>query len=739
MITPQKAYRDLVLVGGGHSHALAIRMLAMKPIAGLRITLVSPQRITPYSGMLPGLVAGHYTYDEAHIDLDKLCQWAQVRFIVAEVIGLDPRARRLRLAGRPDLAYDVVSLDIGSQPELDAVPGAREFAIPVKPVSTFWERWQRFLQESSGDAATAISLVGGGAGSVELALSMAHALAGRSVALSLWCRAPDILPGYNASARRKVRHALEAQGVSVHTQSRVARVEAGKLFLEGGESGDSGESARFDALFWCTAAAPATWIADTGLPVDETGFLQVTDTLQSPADPNVFAAGDIASQINHPRPKAGVFAVRQAPALVQNLRNALLAKPLRPFRPQRRFLSLISLGERRAVAEKGAWSAAGAWVWRWKDRIDREFMQRFESLPTMRSRGHWGALAEVEDEDAVPPCGGCGAKLGPNALEHVLTALSQRYPGATVGPARDAVPVSAAPGQSILQSVDVLRELVPDPYTMGRIAALHALGDLYACGAQPVSALASITLPFSAERIARRDLEQILAGALDEFARIDCLLAGGHTLQGPELSVGFVVNGVDSGRVLEKTCGQPGDALVLTKPLGTGVVFAARMRGIAAPQDVDAAVGAMLASNREAASLAIAHGVHACTDVTGFGLAGHLGEMLGAELSASIEADRLPVIPGALRYLADGVSSTMLPANLRGIQAHPVNAARFDSERHSLLFDPQTSGGLLMACPREKVDDLLAGLHTAGYAAAAVIGGLGKREPGMPAPIAVAY
>ena len=159
-------HRDLVLVGGGHSHALALRLLAMQPIEGLRITLVSPSSHTPYSGMLPGLVAGHYSFEQAHIDLARLCQWAGARFIAAEVTALDPEERCLSLAGRPAIYYDLVSIDIGSQPELDTVPGARSHAVPVKPVSGLWQRWQelrgRVLARAVGDDHR-IAVVGGGA------------------------------------------------------------------------------------------------------------------------------------------------------------------------------------------------------------------------------------------------------------------------------------------------------------------------------------------------------------------------------------------------------------------------------------------------------------------------------------------------------------------------------------------------------------------------------------------------
>ncbi|MEM8660909.1 MAG: FAD-dependent oxidoreductase, partial [Pseudomonadota bacterium] len=302
MKSPIPRVKDLVLVGGGHSHAIVLRILAMRPVAGLRITLVSAASHTPYSGMLPGMVAGHYRFEEAHIDLSRLCQWADVRFIVGEVVGLNPSKRCLSLRGRPAIEYDLLSLDVGSQPELDSVPGAATHAVPVKPVAQLWQRWEALrlrLEQRNSEHATSIAIVGGGAGSVELALAMAHRLPRGSVEIALYCGAAKILPDYNARARQAVVEALNNKAVRVFTDARVASVDAGNLKLS------DGQHASFDELFWCTGATAAPWLAASGLPVDEQGFLQVSDTLQSLADNAVFAAGDIATQVDHPRPKAG--------------------------------------------------------------------------------------------------------------------------------------------------------------------------------------------------------------------------------------------------------------------------------------------------------------------------------------------------------------------------------------------------------------------------------------------------
>ncbi len=719
MLPAAQIHRDLVLVGGGHAHALVLRMLAMRPVEGLRITLVSPASHTPYSGMLPGLVAGHYCFEETHIDLARLSQWAGVRFLAAQVTALDPAARRLSLDGRPDVYYDLLSLDIGSQPELDSVPGAREYAVPVKPVSGLWQRWQE-LQGRVAAGQTAgrrIAVVGGGAGSVELALAVAHRLGPGQAAIELWCGAPEILQGYNGRARRAVMAALRDHGVAVQLAARVERVEPGSMTLA------DGRQAPYDELFWCTGAAAAGWVAASGLPVDEGGFLAVRDTLQSLGDERVFGAGDIAAQVNHPRPKAGVYAVRQGPVLAHNLRAALLGRPLREHRPQRRFLSLVSLGGRRATADRGPFSATGSWVWRWKDRIDREFMSRFDSLPASMPSRYWGRLPEAGGERQAP-CGGCGAKVGASALNSVLAELARAFPGhcGGEGAGEDAAPIPAS--GRIVQSLDLLRELVADPWLMGRIAANHALSDLYASGARPVSALAAVTLPFSGATIQHRDLQQLLAGALHEFAASDCLLAGGHSMQGQELSIGFAVNGTPmaaDGRLLGKRGLRPGDQLVLTRPLGTGTLFAAHMQLAADGRHIAAAIDNMLVSNGPAAELALTYEAGACTDITGFGLLGHLLEMLGGELGAALELERLPVLEGALAALGAGIFSTMHESNA-GTAPLLQREGRVDEARLQLLFDPQTSGGLLIGVAPGRGAALCDDLQRRGYPQAAVIG-----------------
>ncbi|MEX2365906.1 MAG: FAD-dependent oxidoreductase, partial [Pseudohongiellaceae bacterium] len=372
-------YKDIILAGGGHSHALVIRQWAMQPMPGVRLTLVSPTPLTPYSGMLPGLLAGHYRVADMHIDLWRLCRRAGVRFIPGRVEGLNPQASRLIIAGRGALEYDLLSLNTGSVPQ-HRIPGVRENAVAIKPVADFYRQWQQSLQRLYETTRPLhLVVVGGGAGSVEAILAMAHAIRGNpsincQPKLTLLTQNTRILPEYPGRLLKFVHPQFRILQVDIETGFRVARVEALKL------STDDGRQLSCDQVFWCTDASAPAWLADAGLACTEKGFARVDACLRVSGRPDIFAAGDIAHFDPEPLPKAGVYAVRQAPVLFTNLRRSLLGRPLRHYRPQKRFLSLLSLGQRKALAWRAPFSAHGPWVWRWKDSIDRRFMAMFENL-----------------------------------------------------------------------------------------------------------------------------------------------------------------------------------------------------------------------------------------------------------------------------------------------------------------------------------------------------------------------
>ncbi|MEM7386675.1 MAG: FAD-dependent oxidoreductase, partial [Verrucomicrobiota bacterium] len=335
---------EVVLVGGGHSHALLLRMLGMKPWHGIAVTLISDVTHTPYSGMLPGLVAGIYEYEEAHIDLRRLCQFAGVRFIRAEVSGLDLEQKRVQLEGRPSVRFDLVSLNTGSRPEMANVPGARAHAVPAKPVPVFLDRWEAILREAESDqAGRRLVIVGGGAGGVELAVGMKERL-GDTAEVSIVHQGDALLSTHNEGVQKRFAAILDKRKIAVHLKESVIEV------VETGVLCQSGLKLEADSVFWVTNAGAPAWPAESGLAVDERDFVRIGETLQSVSHPFVFATGDLASMEDHPRPKSGVFAVRMGRPLFQNLRRHALGQSLIDYKPQKEFLSLIGTATRSAVA-----------------------------------------------------------------------------------------------------------------------------------------------------------------------------------------------------------------------------------------------------------------------------------------------------------------------------------------------------------------------------------------------------
>jgi selenide,water dikinase len=371
--------KRIVLVGGGHSHVEVLRRFGLAPAAGVEIMLVSPHRWAPYSGMLPGLVAGHYTFEETHIDLARLARFASARFLPTIATSLDPGARTARLADGAVVEFDLVSLDIGSAPATAGIPGAAAHALGVKPVGAFLRAWDALIERASAGTLKRGIVVGGGAAGIEMVLAMRHRIGaetGRPEAVE-WQLLTDVdilLPAHGARVRRIFRRLLAEREIEVHLSSRVARVEPGVVFAA------NGYRASGDFILWATGAAAPPPLAGSGLAVDDRGFIAVDETLRSTSHPHVFAAGDCATILGHPRPKSGVYAVRQGPPLAANLRAAVAGLPLDRYVPQARALALISTGDRYAVAARGSWALEGGWVWRWKDWIDRRFMHRYSAL-----------------------------------------------------------------------------------------------------------------------------------------------------------------------------------------------------------------------------------------------------------------------------------------------------------------------------------------------------------------------
>jgi len=734
--TPFK--KDLVLVGGGHAHVQVVRMLAMKKaLRDIRATLISDESTVCYSGMLPGCLAGLYRPDEMEMELRPLCTWAGIRFIRSRVAGLDPAIQQVHFEdGRPPLAYDALSINIGSIPRGMDTPGVREHAVPTRPLGLLLRRVHQFEDNHRPDGQPLrIVIAGGGAAGVELAFAMHSRWGDRfaPVRITLVESNAALLSGHNPRVARIIRRYLEEKGISCITGQRVAGVdESGVHFAEI-------PSLPCDFLLWATGGAPPDLMKQTHLATSDAGFIRVKPTLQVMGYDNVFAAGDCIEFESRPLPKSGVYAVREGPVLSRNIHAWLENRSLVPYRPQASALALLMTGTRNAVASRGHTAFHGPRVWRLKDWIDRRWMRKFDpsQLPPMDPAGSSRTAGKEADGDTVADesamrCAGCGAKVGSTVLTGVLEELEVFNRGdVRIGlhDADDAALLEIPPGRSLVQTVDGFRAFTGDLHLFGRITLVHAASDLYAMGAMPHSALVTVTLPYAEKHLVANDLRQLMGGIAEEARRLRITLLGGHTSEGAETAVSVALNGLSGGDTVFRKGGlRPGDGLILAKPVGTGIILAADMHLKAKGSWVDAVFEGMLQSNGEAARVLAQAELPAVTDVTGFGLAGHLVEMLEASgTGAELEVDRIPLYTGTVECVAGGVESTLAPSNREHLQKRwQVESSPGGTD--AVLYDPQTSGGLLAGVPPSRIDEVIEKLRDAGYERAACIGRVSDRK-----------
>ena len=836
---------DLVLIGGGHAHVHLIKMAGLPPLSntlrenGIQITLISSTLLTPYSGMLPGMVAGHYDPSEIHLDLCKLCRFGNVRFIHDSAVGVTYNHGGGGwidcLSDRPRMRYDALSIDVGSSPSL---PTAASTATsqeestslgftPVKPIATFAQKWteivnrlsQASMEEFTPTHPFCLAVVGGGAGGLELALaaqqalvsiwseklqssqtddtkegttSAAQTVAQKVISITLVTRGEGLMQGHNHKVQKILERILDERHIARRYNTLVLGIHIepngmNSLRLEATQDDDSDPIA-FHECLWCTSARASYWLTtSTPFPTTDQGFVKVEDTYQVESHPGVFAVGDCCHMSSHPRPKAGVFAVRAGPIVKENLLHYLFGRDLIHHEPQSEFLGLISTGDKYAVASRGDHALEGAFLWILKDQIDRTWMEGYQKLDYGDKMGIMTISDEYTEEDDkdssqepwIPPilatrgpeamsafaaapmrCGGCGAKVGSRTLSRVLDAIYQRR----VRKASDrgepleivkidpddaaVVPLPQTGGGAMIYTIDFFRSFLSDPYTFGKIAAVHALSDCHAMGASAQTALALAVVPYSAnEDITECTLIDMLSGASDVLEQEHCTLSGGHTCEGAELALGFSVNGFirDPSAILRKRGGRVGDLIVLTKPIGTGALFAADMRAKCKGECVEEALQSMMMSNGAASRLAMEFVtssdqscIHACTDVTGFGLAGHLLEMLLAndeeegldKVSATLDLKSIPFLKGGLEASADGIYSSLQKENSRTRRAvlNHVEASLACPKEYPLIYDPQTAGGLLFFVSRDECDNFVNKLRHESAKSATVIGELSSND-----------
>ncbi len=692
---------DIVLLGAGHAHVEVLRRFAMRPEPGVRLTLIGREPETPYTGMLPGLIRGDYTFEQAHIDLAPLAASAAARLILAEATAIDLPARRLTVTGRPDIPFDLLSIDVGGEPAMPPDAGQ-----PVKPIGQLLNRLAALEAELPPGAR--IAVVGGGAGGTELALALAHRYRDQA-RIVLVCDTPEPLTTAPAYARRITRAALvdanvelacgvRALGLCSWTSDAVRRQRSGdQRRTVGNRRGGTGTARRLRLGLRYGRLRPHCRHAAQRQPQLRLRRRRLRHNRGQCAPQSRRLGG------------AGRCPSRREPA-------ARGARPaIAPLAPTEGCIGDPWPG-RRPSACLAQWPRGLRQAGMALEGLDRSALDQNVS-------GADGAHASPRDAGDAMRCGGCGAKVGAEVLAGALAGLP-RLPGADVLIGLDAPDDAAVmlppPGMAVVQSVDHFRAFIDDPFVFGQIAAAHALSDLHAMGARPWTALAIAAVPYTTSDKMRTELADMLAGATDMLAEDGCALVGGHSAEAAEPALGFAVTGLaNPTKLLRKSGLRSGDVLILTKPLGTGIVLAGHMRGLCRAAWLQAAIASMRTSNAAASQILRDFGAVACTDVTGFGLAGHLMEMLRASnVAATLWPDRVPALPGALELAAHGVESTLAVENRRVLDGY------------ALLVDPQTSGGLLAGIAAELAEACVHELCTSGMHAA-IIGDIIEGAPAI--------
>ncbi|MGB7345704.1 MAG: selenide, water dikinase SelD [Pirellulaceae bacterium] len=705
--------KHIVLLGIGHTNAHIVRMWGMNPIADTDLTCITDFPVATYSGMLPAVLAQQVPTEQMQIDLVRLCGSVGARLICGKVTGIDHDKREIQMDDRPPIPFDALSIGIGSVPTTDGVSITGESLIKIKPMQTFLQRLADAVERAenhSNSETLNVVVVGSGVAGVEICLCLPNFLAkhsNRSVQLSIITRSEQILPDAD-SMRAKTLAELTGRGVQITTGQSVVAVNERHVSLSGGTQVDA------DIVIWATGASAPDALERFDLPVDERGFLKTDRTLQSVSGMPCFAVGDTGTVVGERIPKAGVYAVRQGPVLWENLHRLLKNQELTQYHPQRSFLKLLNYGNGHAIGQWKGFSFSGRWVMSLKQRIDTKFMRMYQPGNSMSGQ----VVSDATDKDEMQ-CRGCGCKLGSQPLAEAMKMIRVADDSDAQGiPLEDAAVISQNDGTQLLASTDFFTTPFDDAYLSGRIAALHSASDIIASGGMPTHALANVVLSEGNEETQKRSLADFLSGAGREFRAMGANIVGGHTIVGPRMEAGFTVIGHTAGDMLRKNKLRCGDVLCLTKPLGIGIILAGHMRGECRAEEYFGVIEAMLMPQHGYVPIAKSHPLAAMTDVTGFGLAGHLIEMLReSKVSAEMSLESIPLIDGTERLLQAGIQSTLAPDNRRFQRWIAVDESIKEQAKYKALFDPQTCGGLLFGINPEHLEGLTVDLTNVGLPA----------------------
>ena len=694
---------DLVLIGGGHSHLSVLMKLSKKPLNGNRITLITNEIDTPYSGMIPGYIEGIYSWRDSHIDLYRLCLKLNVRFIHAEVERVSAHEKEIYFKDRPKIKFDVLSINTGIQSNNREIKGAAKYCLPVKPISKLTNN---FLNKITNFKS--IAFIGGGAGSVELALAIKKRFLNinQDIKITIITGKRGLLSTFPQKTKLTSLKTLEKFKIDIIEYKRVLEVKSKQIILS------DKSLLKIDKAILSTNSMTPKWLAKSDILLTKDNYILVNKSFQTNYK-YVFASGDVIDFNNQNLKKAGVFAVRSGKPLAINIRKFILGKKLVEYKFNKNYLALIGTSKRSAIATKYNLTFNSRFFFYLKKYIDQNFIKKFSDF-RIRKKFTLDALKtdvlnifvkhkqKITDENDIMQCKGCAAKVP-------LNALKQALPKDIVSTSEDAVRVPGHP--ELYQTVDMISSIITDPFLLGKIAANHSISDMVSVNSKITSAMMILQLPLSKTEINSRDLEQVLLGANEIFKTIDCPLIGGHTMIGKDKDpiIGFSILGQKQKKikiVKNRRKIKTKDLLILTEKIGSGLIFAGINNYLIDSYFQIDVIKQMIKGNLNFGKISNQLNILSMTDITGFGLANHLLNLIKRDnnkTGLTIYPNKIPLFEGVNECINKNIKSSLFESNY-DIAQKDIIYKRDKSKIDNIIYDPQTVGGIAFIIPQEEKD-----------------------------------
>lgn len=692
---------DLVLIGGGHSHLSVLMKLSKRPINGNRITLITNEIDTPYSGMIPGYIEGIYSWRDSHIDLYRLCLKLNVRFIHAEVERVSAYEKEIYFKDRPKIKFDVLSINTGIQSNNREIKGAAKYCLPVKPISKLANN---FLNKITNFKS--IAFIGGGAGSVELALAIKKRFLNinQDIKITIITGKRGLLSTFPQKTKLTSLKTLEKFKIDIIEYKRVLEVKPKQIILS------DKSMLKIDKAILSTNSMTPKWLAKSDILLTKDNYILVNKSFQTNYK-YVFASGDVIDFNNQNLKKAGVFAVRSGKPLAINIKQFILGKKLVEYKFNKNYLALIGTSKRSAIATKYNLTFNSRFFFYLKKYIDQNFIKKFSDFK-IRKKFTLEALKtdvlnifvkhkeKITDKNDIMQCKGCAAKVP-------LNALKQALPKDIVSTSEDAVSVPGQP--ELYQTVDMISSIITDPFLLGKIAANHSISDMVSVNSKITSAMMILQLPLSKTEINSRDLEQVLLGANEIFKTIDCPLIGGHTMIGKDKDpiIGFSILGQKQKKIKimkNRRKIKTKDLLILTEKIGSGLIFAGINNYLIDSHFQTDVIKQMIKGNLNFGKISNHLNILSMTDITGFGLANHLLNLIkrdNSKTGLTIYPNKIPLFEGVNECLNKDIKSSLFKSNY-DIAQKDIIYKRDKSKLDNILYDPQTVGGIAFIIPQEE-------------------------------------